>query len=167
VAAEARVRSFSQDGRTRFFADAMLGRLARWLRILGFDVAFEAHIGDGELVRRAVAENRAILTRDRALPREWRVSGIYVISAEKPLDQLREVVRAFDLAAAVQLFSRCNRCNAPLDDIGADALQDRIPALVLAKHRKFRICPGCERVYWSGSHTDRMKRVARRVLADD
>ena len=167
VAAEARLRSFSRDGRARFFADAMLGRLARWLRILGFDAAFEAHIGDGELVRRAIEEDRAILTRDRSLPLEWSVSGVYVVSAEKPLDQLREVIRSFDLAGAIQLFTRCNRCNALLGEVAADELRDRVPDPVLAKHREFRICPSCERVYWSGSHTDRMRRVARRVLADD
>jgi len=167
VAAETRVRSFSRDGRTRFFADAMLGRLARWLRILGFDVAFQPHIGDGELVRRAVEEDRAILTRDRALPREWRVSGVYVVSTEKPLEQLREVIRAFDLADAVQLFTRCNRCNTPLDKPRRDEILDRVPGPVLARHRDFRSCPECQRVYWSGSHTDRMERVARQILAED
>lgn len=167
VADEARVRGLLQGGRARFFADAMLGRLTRWLRILGFDVAFEAHIGDGELVRRALEEDRAILTRDRALPREWSVSGVYVVSAEKPLDQLREVVRAFDLAGSVQLFSRCNRCNARLGTIAAEKLRDRLPGPVLARHREFRVCPSCERVYWNGSHTDRMRRVAQRALADD
>lgn len=167
VAAEARVRSFSRDGRTRFFADAMLGRLARWLRILGFDVAFRPHIGDAELVRGALEEDRVILTRDRALPREWRVSGVYVVAAEKPFDQLREVVRAFRLAGAVQLFTRCTRCNTPLCAARVDEVADRVPDLVLARHRNFLTCPECERVYWSGSHADRMKRVARQVLAEE
>jgi uncharacterized protein with PIN domain len=114
VGLEPRVRKGIAGGELRFIADAMLGRLARWLRILGFDTAYEAHISDGELVRRAIEEQRVVLTRDRTLPEEWRVSGIFVMATDEPLEQLGEVARAFGLERHVRIFTRCNRCNAML-----------------------------------------------------
>jgi uncharacterized protein with PIN domain len=150
----------------RFLADAMLGRLARWLRLLGFDTAYEAELSDSDLVRRALEEERWILTRDRALPVEWRVSGIHVLRSEALADQLRDVVRAFRLASRVEPFSRCGECNAPLAAASRAEVSGRVPPRVLATARELRRCPGCERVYWRGSHTARMKTVMDRILAD-
>jgi uncharacterized protein with PIN domain len=133
VGRERRVRIDVGAEPPRFLADAMLGALARWLRILGFDCAYEADIADETLVRRAVAERRAILTRDRALPDEWRVSGVHVLSSEDPRQQLRE---------------------------------ERVPPHVRATRRTYRRCPVCERVYWRGTHTERMGRVVERVLSE-
>ncbi len=164
VGVEPRVRGVEQERPLRFFADAMLGRLARWLRVLGFDAAYQPHIDDAELVRRAVEERRVVLTRDRALREEWRVSDLYLVEAEGSFEQIREVVRAFSLAEAIHLFSRCNRCNTGLMKIARDEVRSRVPERVLAMHHEFRSCPSCERVYWSGSHTDRMRRVAERIL---
>jgi uncharacterized protein with PIN domain len=143
----------------------MLGRLARWLRILGFDTTWVAHIADGDLVRRAVEEKRVILTRDRALPGEWRVSGVAVVAAENPLAQLREVAVRFDLARRVHLFTRCSRCNTPLEPVSKAEARGSVPPRVWRAESRFRRCPGCARFYWSGSHTDRMRRVIDGVLA--
>ena len=119
----------------RFFADAMLGRLARWLRLLGFDTAYAAELPDGEIVRRALEQERWILTRDRALPVEWRVSGIHVLDSEVLADQLRDVVRAFRLASRVQPFSRCGECNEPLAAASPAEVAAEVPARVLATAR--------------------------------
>jgi uncharacterized protein with PIN domain len=164
VGLEARVRSRAGIGEPRFFADAMLGRLARWLRILGFDTAYENHIPDALLVRRAQQEARTILTRDRALPEEWRVTGIYVVSAPATAEQLHEVVEAFHLAPAMRPFTRCSRCNARLVDAPPERVRRRVPARVLEHHDEFRICEACDRVYWAGSHTERMRRVVDRLV---
>jgi uncharacterized protein with PIN domain len=158
VGLEPRVRSAS-GGEVRFAVDAMLGRLARWLRIMGCDAAYEAGIEDANLVRCALEENRVILTRDRALPAEWRVPRVLVLSAEAPLDQLREVVRTFELDWRARLFTRCNRCNAELLPADRADVEGRVPDRVLREQSAFLRCPRCERVYWSGSHTDRMRRV--------
>jgi uncharacterized protein with PIN domain len=166
VGLEARVRFEELQGAPRFIADAMLGRLARWLRIMGFDTAYQEHIADAELVRRSLQEQRAILTRDRSLPEEWRVASVYVLASETGVDQLREVTRAFDLAADVKLFTRCSVCNAPLAPATRESVQGDVPERIFATHEVFRRCPGCERVYWRGTHTDRMERVVARVLAD-
>jgi uncharacterized protein with PIN domain len=162
---ERRIRPLGRGAEARFFADAMLGRLARWLRILGFDCAYESTIDDAELVRRAACEERVILSRDRALPEEWRISGIQLLDSEELVEQIREVIRAFDLGGAVRLFSRCNECNHPLRSAAKAAVGGRVPPRVLATHEDFRECPSCRRVYWEGSHTERMRRVVDALLA--
>lgn len=166
VGDEPRVRNLAPGGAPRFLADAMLGRLARWLRFLGFDCAYEADIDDAELVRRGVEEQRIILTRDRALPEAWRVAGIHLLEAETPFEQLAEVVRAFSLAGRVRLFRRCGECNTQLRPLAAADARERVPARVRERHDRFRECPGCGRVYWEGTHAQRMRRVADRVLED-
>lgn len=165
VGAEPRVRSLGGVRVPRFVADTMLGKLARWLRLLGFDCAWPGEIGDGELVRLAVEQGRVLLTRDRALPEEWRVEGIRVLCAETSFDQVVEVLRAFELAGSVRLFTRCSECNLPLAEVPREAVASRVPPRVLAAQQSYRECPACQRVYWEGSHTERMRRVADRILA--
>lgn len=140
----------------RFLADAMLGRLARWLRLLGFDTAFEAHVADEALVRRALREGRAILTRDRALPAQWRVEDVLVLRAATLRGQLREVLDAFALAERIRPLTRCSVCNGPLRAARPDEVAARVPPRVLAAECDFRACPDCGRVYWRGSHTERI-----------
>ena len=151
----------------RFIADAMLGRLARWLRLLGFDCAFERDVADETLVRRAVEEGRTVLTRDRALPEEWRIAGVHLLRAEKVRDQLAEVMRAFDLAPEIQLLSRCSECNAPLRPSTAQEIAGRVPPRVLERHDVFTSCPECGRVYWAGTHTERIERFVDGLLSED
>ena len=149
----------------RFFADAMLGRLARWLRLLGFDCAWEADIADEVLVRRALVEDRIVLTRDRSLLDEWRVSDLYRVEAEPIRDQLAEVIRRFDLAAEIQLLSRCSRCNEPLVAATPEQVALRVPPRVLDRHVDYAICPACARIYWQGTHARRIRRVVDEVVA--
>jgi uncharacterized protein with PIN domain len=149
----------------RFFADAMLGRLARWLRLLGFDCAWERDIADETLVRRAVLEDRIILSRDRALRQEWRVSDIYLVGAESVRNQLIEVLEHFDLVSEIHLLSRCSRCNALLSPAAPADVVECVPPRVLERHTAFSACAQCGRVYWEGTHTDRIKRFVDGLLA--
>jgi uncharacterized protein with PIN domain len=149
----------------RFFADAMLGRLARWLRILGYDTSYEAHVEDASLVRRAIQEERVILTRDRALPEEFRVPALVLVEAERPEEQLRELVTRLGLDTERRLFTRCSLCNAGLEPVSRDQISQRVPARVLRDHDHFKRCLGCGRVYWEGSHVDRIRNAIRRALA--
>ena len=159
-------RRLAPNEAPRFLADAMLGRLARWLRLLGFDTEYAEHLADGELVRRAIEEERWILTRDRRLPQEWRVSGILVLGAEDLLGQLRDVVRTLRLAGRARPFSRCGECNAPLVAARREEVAPELPPRVLETQREFHRCPGCGRVYWRGSHAARMEAVIGRVLEE-
>lgn len=165
VADEARVRTAPPRGEPRFAADAMLGRLSRWLRLLGYDVAYEPHVADADLVRRAILERRIVLTRDRALPEEFRAPSLVVLASEAPADQLREVVERFGLDWHTRLFTRCSECNAPLREATPQEVADRVPARVRSWREEFRCCPSCGRVYWRGSHTERMTRSLERILA--
>lgn len=165
VGMEPRVRELGAGEETRFIADAMLGRLARWLRLLGFDCAYENEIADRRLVECGVDEKRVILTRDRALAEDWRVSGIHVVGGESTFEQIVEVVRRFDLARSVGLFRRCSECNELVRPVPATAVAGRVPERIAAEQEEFRECPRCGRVYWEGSHADRMRRTADRILA--
>jgi uncharacterized protein with PIN domain len=144
--------------------DAMLGRLARWLRIIGYDAAFEAEIADEELVRRAIQENRVLLSRDRALADEWRVPRLLIVESESPLAQLRQVVTAFALDWHSRSFTRCSLCNATLEPISPDAVAGRVPRRVQHGHRQFLVCPMCSRIYWEGSHIDRIRQTLEESL---
>lgn len=147
----------------RFFADSMLAGLARWLRVLGHDAAHEAAIDDAELVRRAAEERRLVLTRDRGLAEGWWTDGVLLLRSDRPLEQLREVAEATGIGPAAP-FSRCTRCNLPLGDPPADAVESRVPEDVRSGGRPLRGCAGCGRVYWEGSHTERMRRAVERAL---
>jgi uncharacterized protein with PIN domain len=159
-----RVSSQGPIGEKRFIADAMLGRLARWLRILGFDCAYDSEIDDEALVRRAVREDRIILSRDRSLPEDWWVPGIHLVGSEELREQLREIVHRFGLTGSVRLFSRCNECNHPLREARKADVSERVPPHAFAAHDRFLECSSCRRVYWEGSHTERIRRVVEEVL---
>ncbi|NNG15199.1 MAG: hypothetical protein HKM89_01880 [Gemmatimonadales bacterium] len=149
----------------RFMADAMLERLAAWLRILGFDTALDRTLSDEALVQQAIQQQRVILTRDRRLTEEWRVSGLHFVAETAPLAQLREVSRRFDLAGHARPFTRCSRCNTVLDPASKRDVRAAVPPRAYASHSMFLRCPTCQRVYWPGAHTRRMRRTLRDTLA--
>jgi uncharacterized protein with PIN domain len=150
-------REAPPPGPTRLFADAMLGRLARWLRILGHDTAFDADIADGDLVRRCIEEGRVLLTRDRRLMDEWRVPRALLLRAEDPNEQLRETVTRLDLSHEGPLFSRCTVCNAPVERVDREHVRDQVPERVWHACEVFVRCPSCGRIYWEGTHTRRIR----------
>lgn len=153
-----------REGRPAFIADVMLGKLARWLRILGYDTAWEEEIDDEQLVTRARREGRMVLTRDRRLPKEWRVDNVVLITSDEPLEQLRQVVETLDLDWREGLFSRCSVCNTPLVRAGEESVEQAVPEAVREEKEEFAWCPTCRRVYWSGGHVERMLRRLEEVL---
>lgn len=157
------IEAVVSSGETRFLADAMLGRLARWLRLLGFDTAWDAAIADADVARRALEEERIVLTRDRALPEEWRLPRVVVLRSEATGEQLRELARLFPLRETAQPFTRCSRCNALLDDVSADAVAASVPPRIAATQARFLRCRGCGHVYWEGSHVARIRRALEDV----
>ena len=149
----------------RFAADAMLGRLARWLRVLGFDTTYNAVLSDHDLVRLADDEGRILLTRDRHLLRDLRPELAHEVRQDDPLDQLREVIAVLDLPAPPELFTRCMLCNAvlppPLEEKAAAQL---LPPAVRGIPGPVRRCAACDRVYWHGSHVRRMRETLERAV---
>ena len=142
----------------------MLGRLARWLRVLGFDTAYDPTATDPQLVSRAAAEGRVLLTRDRHLLRELRPARALEIYSDAPLDQLRQVVGAFALSAPVELFTRCLICNEPLSPVAEAERETLVPEAARRLPGPVRRCPHCRRVYWAGSHARRMRAALDRAL---
>lgn len=143
----------------RFVLDGHLGRLARHLRMLGFDARWRADAPDDELAAVSVAERRVLLTRDRGLLMRRAVTHGVLIRATDPLRQLAEVVERLDLRRALAPFTRCLRCNAPLEEVAKDEVAPSLPPRVRERHDAFRRCPGCGRVYWAGTHHRRMEQL--------
>lgn len=160
VGLEPRVRSLAPHTETRFAADAMLGRLARWLRLLGFDCAWDDGVSDEALVRLALAEGRVVLTRNRRLPEDWWIEDAYVVHAQDPDAQLDEVARHFDLADSLRPLTRCGECNGTLGPAGAETVRGQVPDGVLERHDVFSQCSRCGHVYWEGSHAARIRERA-------
>ena len=150
----------------RFLADAMLGRLARWLRVVGLDATYDATSPDPALVRQAAAECRVLLTRDRRLVAELRPARALLVEADAPLEQLRHVVDHFALQPPTELFTRCLLCNAALRPATAEEQAVLVPTAARALSGPVRRCPSCGRVYWHGSHARRMQAALRRVLPE-
>lgn len=152
--------------------DAMLGSLARWLRILGFDAAYDAALDDGALVETALAEGRVLLTRDSRIleRRQLRGGGArHVFVLEDGVErQLRQVVDELGLElSSSRLFGRCLRCNVELENMPAGEARARVPPFVARTQRSFRRCRSCDRVYWSATHVhgmaDRLRRMGIEV----
>ena len=138
----------------RFIADAMLGTLAKWLRILGYDTLFDAGLNDHQLVRLARTENRVLLTRDRELARRRGLHTL-LVTGEHLDDQVRQVLADLSLVPD-GAFSRCPVCNQPLEAIDRETAQTLVPAYVVQTHDSFSRCPACQRVYWRGTHWQQM-----------
>lgn len=145
----------------RFCADAHLGRLARGLRLLGFDTWYEPDADDVKLRLLAVEERRVLLTRDRALLMHGQIERGYWVRATDPRKQLFEIVERFHLEQDSKPFTRCLRCNGVLEEADISSVRGRVPARVLASHECFMLCPQCGRVYWRGSHYDAMAGLLR------
>jgi len=139
----------------KFIVDGMLGRLAKWLRILGYDTAYFPHLDDDQLVHLARAEGRLLLTRDRGLARRRGLQCLLIESdhLEEQLDQILA-----ELAPQGEHpFSRCPLCNTPLQKAEKPELEGRVPPHIFRTHKDFSLCPNCDKIYWPGTHQARMQ----------
>ena len=136
----------------KLLADCMLGRLTKWLRLLGYDTVYDNQAADPELARRARAEGRVLLTRDHELAARRGLRTLLIDSEtlEKQVKQVRAVLGP----PPQPPLSRCAVCNTPLDPVTPDQVKHLVPPYILQAHTEFRRCPGCERVYWPGSHAE-------------
>jgi uncharacterized protein with PIN domain len=139
----------------KFAVDFMLGRLAKWLRVLGYDAIYGRHLTGYGLIRAARAENRLILTRDRSLKKKQPPPFLFIDSNDH-VEQLRQVLRACGLTEHPRLFSRCLVCNALLEPRPKSEVKDRVPDFVWSTQDRFSWCPGCRKLYWPATHIDKM-----------
>jgi uncharacterized protein len=150
----------------RFVLDVHLGKLASFLRMLGFDTLYRGDYADSELVDISLSEERTLLSRDRALIAEPRLLRAYAVREEDPRAQLVEVLRRFDLAGATHPFTRCIRCNDPLRHVERQEVAHSVPPKAAELYTEFMSCPVCSRIFWKGSHYSRMLAFITSVLAE-
>jgi uncharacterized protein with PIN domain len=155
------------DGEPRFVLDLHLGRLAAYMRMMGFDVLYRNDFEDPELARIASEQGRILLTRDRRLLMRNRVSQGYCLRSLDPERQLVEVLERYDLSDQVEPFRRCLRCNTPLVPVSKEKIVDRLEPLTKRYFNEFHICPNCKQIYWKGSHFHRMQRLIDRLLEEN
>jgi uncharacterized protein with PIN domain len=141
----------------KFIADAMLGKLAKWLRILGYDVLYFPSIEDDELITIAEEENRNILTRDtRFIERKRARNRSFFVEDNDARQQLRQVIKAFSLDKEKYLLTRCLLCNHKLSPVDKKNVKNCIPPYVFQTQSSFGLCPRCNKVYWSATHKDKI-----------
>ncbi|MFQ5928672.1 MAG: Mut7-C RNAse domain-containing protein [Acidobacteriota bacterium] len=141
--------------RPKFFADVMLGSLAKWLRILGYDTAYDNRISDDQLIDRCRAQNRIALTRDGRLMERRQLSCSLFIESEDLFEQIQEVLNFLgEEVDPARLLSRCVECNAALESVSRQAARGKVPSYVFKTQLHFKQCPDCDRIYWGGTHRD-------------
>jgi hypothetical protein len=140
----------------RFLADVHLGRLVRYLRLLGFDTSYSTRAGDRELAARSAREERILLTRDRGLLFRACVRDGYYVRASDAREQVQEVARRYLLRDKVRPFVRCLRCNGELARVEKSEVLARIPPKTRAWLDEYWRCPDCDQLFWPGSHHARM-----------
>jgi uncharacterized protein with PIN domain len=150
----------------RFVLDVHLGRLAAYLRMLGLDAAYRNSAADPELVRQSIDERRILLTRDRGLLKHSALTHGYWLRGTDSRRQVAEVVRRFDLARSIQPFTRCMACNEPLRAATREEVRGRVPSRIAEIHHDFLQCLGCGRVYWRGTHYERMRGWIEELIAE-
>ncbi|MCD6529937.1 Mut7-C RNAse domain-containing protein [Candidatus Bathyarchaeota archaeon] len=141
--------------RPKFVVDGMLGKLARWLRILGYDVKYYRSMDDDSLIEIAEKENRILLTRDNALHRKSIAKKVYsiLLEEESRIKNLAKLSKALGIALEVDTaISRCPKCNSKIEPIAKNSIRGKVPEKTFRRFNEFWICPNCGQVYWRGSH---------------
>ncbi len=143
----------------RFVVDVNVGRLAKWLRVLGYDTVFPRNADDNGLMRIALREGRVLVTRDAAFSlrravRQGQMRVVQILDQDLK-GQLRQLVREMGLEPKGR-FSRCVVCNEPLYSVAKEKVADRLPPYVSENHSEFVECPQCHRLYWRGTHWSAM-----------
>jgi uncharacterized protein len=146
----------------KFAADRMLGKLARWLRLMGQDVIYGPHLCGYGLIRAARQEGRLILTRDRRLKQKQPPDFLF-IESDHYREQLRQVIRACNLEPLARPFTRCAECNTVLEPRTKAAVEALVPPYVFSTQERFFACPHCRRIYWPATHHERMLAELRKI----
>jgi len=144
----------------KFIADHNVGKLAKWLRMMGYDTLFFNGIDDSGMIATALAEDRVVLTRDteimeRRLVTTGRLKAV-LITSDEPERQLKQVIETLNLDIRFRLFSICLECNQPLVERNKEQVKDRVPPYVFKTQDQYMECPSCHRIYWRGTHWQAM-----------
>lgn len=149
----------------RFVLDGHLGKLAVYLRLLGFDTRYQNDFNDDELAEISSLEGRILLTRDRGLLKRSQVRQGYCVRTKFPRQQVVEVLQQYGLQAQARPFSRCARCNGVLQVVTKEEVYERLEPKTKLYYDDFRICRDCDQIYWKGSHFERLEKQLQAILA--
>jgi uncharacterized protein with PIN domain len=148
----------------KFVVDVMLGRLARWLRILGYDTLYSPDYDDAELARIADREGRYLLTRDRELLTHYVLRYSFLVNSDDVYDQLRELRDELGVRVREGFLSRCILCNAMLREVDRSEIAHEVPAYVFHTAGSFHRCGGCGKIYWPGTHVVKMRERLKQIF---
>jgi len=148
----------------RFVADCMLGKLAKWLKILGFDTAYFSKIDDDELLLFARNESRVLLTRDNELIEKSKSVPAIFIKSEKWSEQIQQVIKEFSLKEKTKPNSRCIQCNIVLKFLPKERAKNLVTPFIYKNADLFSLCPECGRVFWKGTHQNDMEEKITKIL---
>ena len=155
----------------KFVADKMLGKLARWMRFMGLDVLYRRPFPDNELIDIARNERRILITRDRKIIEDHKagrlkdVLQVLEVTEDLPFDQLVDIISEFNLDPFEHAFTRCAACNGILIERSKNEVAGRVPPFVYSKIEEYRECPGCGKIFWSGTHRAKIERILAEVRA--
>lgn len=147
----------------KFVLDVHLGKLARYMRMLGLDTLYDNNYTKDDLVNISIEKRRTILTRDRNILKRNDVTHGYWVRSEDAIKQAREVIERFHLERELKEFSRCMECNGMLESVNKEEVIDEIPPKVEQSQTEFYRCPNCLRIYWKGSHYEKMKKLIGKI----
>jgi len=147
-----------------FVAEATLGKLAKWLRIIGFDTVYMTNTSTREFFD-TIEKNRILLTRTKRIRNRGMEQKLVFIESNNPLEQLKEVIQSLNIVPKdVRPFSRCIRCNIPIETVDKSYAQGIVPDHIWETHQIFQSCNSCRRIYWTGTHTKRSHEVINRLF---
>jgi uncharacterized protein len=140
----------------KFIVDANVGKLVKWLRMMGFDTVFFDEPDDGGMVKIALAQGRIIITKDSEFMKRRAITGgrvrAILVAGDNSENQMMAVLRKLDLLGRERPFTRCLECNTPLEEIDKDEAEKLVPPRVSELQDQYMVCPACRRIYWRGTH---------------
>jgi len=149
----------------KFVLDVHLGTLTRYLRMLGFDSSYKNNFTKEELVNISLNEKRTLITKDRNLLKRNEITHGYWIRNDDPVKQAREVIERFDLRNSIKEFSRCMECNSFLLPVDKNEIENKLPPKVKEQQSEFHRCSDCNKIYWKGSHYEKMKKLITKITS--
>jgi len=141
---------------SKFICDVHLGKLAKYLRMMGFDVHYKNDLSDDEIVENSLNQRRAILTKDRGILKRNNVTHGYFVRSTKVEEQVKEIIKRFDLRKSIKEFTRCLECNSELIKVAKEKISGNLPPKVNQLQEEFFSCSGCGKLYWKGTHHQKM-----------
>jgi uncharacterized protein with PIN domain len=150
----------------KFVLDVHLGKLARYMRMFGFDTAYKNNFADDDLIKISLNEKRTILTKDKEILKRNDVTHGCWVRNENSEDQLKEIIERFGLKNQIKEFTRCIVCNTLLNPTEKEKIINQLPPKVRVWHNKFFLCPNCKKIYWKGSHYTKMKKLIERIKSE-